>query len=473
MKKSTKHPKASKKEHAEKTTDVVAPVDTPETTKNVVLEPEAVVPATPDATPPAEEEKTEQKEEQKKDVKEKEEKKEKEKEGKEKGSLGILKKTEKKKDETSSLGLTGTLTQKKSKMSRFSDSLNHFGLGKERSRFIENLAILLNSGLSIIDALRTIQTELRVKPMKKLVGKIIDEVDNGIPLWMAMDNQSFFSSYALALIRIGEESGSLSKNMEYLSSQQEKDRALKSKVQMAMIYPSIVLTMTIVITLGLAWFVLPQLVGVLLSLNAELPLVTRIIIWIANYFKANGAVVVPLVFAGLFMAYILCRFTPLRGPAQRCMFMIPGIGSMAKSATIARFGVILGSLLRSGVPLVGSIRSMAEVTDTIFYKKFYFRLADEIEVGQSFGSAFERLKESNKLLPLSVQQLVVTGEKSGRIAEMLMRIADIYEKKAEDAAQRLPVILEPLLLLFMGSLVGTIAFAIIVPIYSIVGSVGR
>lgn len=436
MKKNTKHPKANKEEEGK------AIASTPVTLTAPKKE------AVPSIVKP------QKKGEPKEDAK----------------SLGIFMKE---KPQEIAKELTGPTKKKQSGLARFSAGISNFGLGKEKARFIENLAILLNSGLSIIDALKTIQMEIRVKPMKKLVQKIIDEVESGIPLWMGMDHQAFFSTYALALIRIGEESGSLSKNMEYLSAQQEKDRSLRSKVQMAMIYPSIVLTMTICITLGLAWFVLPQLVGVLLSLNAELPLVTRILIWVANYFKANGSVVVPLVFAGLFLTYILCRYTPLRGPSQKFMFMIPGIGTMAKSATIARFGVILGSLLQSGVPLVGAIRSMAEVTDTLFYKKFYFELANEIEVGQSFAGSFQKIKQSNKLLPLSVQQLVITGERSGRIAEMLMRIADIYEKKAEEAAQRLPVVLEPMLLLFMGGLVGTIAFAIIVPIYSIVGSVGR
>lgn len=370
--------------------------------------------------------------------------------------------------------LTGKLgAPKKSGVQKFMDSLNNFGLGKERQHFIENLAILLNSGLSVVDALKTIQMEIRVKPMKKMVEKIIDEVESGIPLWMAMDNRSFFSSYALALIRIGEESGSLSKNMEYLAVQQEKDRSLRGKVKMAMIYPSIVIVLTAGITLGLSWFVLPQLVGVLLSLNAKLPLVTRIIIWVADFMKVHGIVAVPSLIGASFLIYILCRYTSLRGPTQQFIFKVPGIGTMAKAATIARFGVILGSLLRAGVPLVESIRSMAEVTDTVYYRRLYFRLASEIEVGQSFASAFEIIKSSKKLIPASVQQLIITGERSGRIAEMLMRIADIYEKKAEDAAQRLPVVLEPMLLLFIGGLVGTIAFAIIVPIYSIVGSVGR
>ena len=365
------------------------------------------------------------------------------------------------------------IVRKKSGLKVVLDGIGNIGLGREKAHFIENLAILLNSGLTIVDALKTIELEVRVKPMKKLVARIIDEVESGIPLWMSMDNQNFFSSYALALIRIGEESGSLSKNMEYLAVQQEKDRSLRSKVKMAMIYPSIVITLTVIITLGLAWFVLPQLVGVLLSLNAKLPLSTRVIIFIANFFKAHGAVAVPLTFAaGIFIA-LICRFTGLRGPVQQMIFKTPGIGTMAKSATIARFGVILGSLLKAGVPLIESIRSMAEVTDTVYYRRFYFKLASEIEVGQSFAAAFASIKDTKKLLPASVQQLIVTGEKSGRISDMLMRVADIYERKAEDAAQRLPVVLEPMLLIFIGGLVGTIAFSIIVPIYSIVGNVGR
>lgn len=358
-------------------------------------------------------------------------------------------------------------------LKRLWDALNNIGLGREKAHFIENLAILLSAGLTVIDALKTIEMEVRVKPMKKLVLRLIDEVESGIPLWIAMDNQNFFTRYALALIRIGEETGSLSKNMEYLAIQQEKDRSLRSKVKMAMIYPSIVLILTMIITLGLAWFVLPKLVTVLTSLGTKLPLVTRIIIEVANFFRDHGSIAVPLAFALMIFTVLICKYTSLRGPMQQAIFRTPGIGTMAKSATIARFGVILGSLLRAGVPLVESIRSLADVTDIVYYQRFYYRLGIEIELGQSFAKSFESLHESRRLIPLSVQQLLITGEKSGSMADMLLRIADIYEKKAEEAAQRLPIILEPLLLLFIGGLVGTIAFAIIVPIYSIVGSVGR
>lgn len=358
-------------------------------------------------------------------------------------------------------------------LKQFGERINSLGLGHEKTQFIANLAILLNSGLSVIDALRTLHTEIRNKAMKRLVGEIILEVEGGLALWRSMDNHGGCSPYALAMIRIGEEAGSLSKNMEYLAVQQEKDRSLKSKVKMAMIYPVIVLVMTVVITLGLAWFVLPQLVTVLVSLDVPLPLVTRIIIVIAEFFREYGYIAVPGVFLFMFLVAMACKYTGLKGPAQQFIFKIPGIGTMARSATIARFGVIMGSLLKAGVPLVEALKSLSEVTDTLAYKRFYARLASSIEVGTSFEKSFAELPETRGLLPVSVQQLIVTGEKSGRIAEMLLRIADIYEKKAEEAAQKLPIILEPMLLMFIGGLVGTIAFAIIVPIYSLVGNVGR
>ena len=351
--------------------------------------------------------------------------------------------------------------------------LNNMGMGKEKSQFIENLAILLNSGLSVIDALKTVTIELKNRAMKKVAQRMIDEVENGVTLWRAMDNQCIFTAYALALVRIGEETGSLSKNMEYLAVQQEKDRSLRSKVKMAMIYPSIVIVLTMIVTLGLAWFVLPQLVGVLVSLNAKLPLPTIIIIWIANFFGAHGAVVVPGIAIGMLVFVLLTKYTALKGPVQQMIFLLPGIGTMARSATIASFGVILGSLLRAGVPIVDAVQSLADVTDTVRYKIFYGRLAQELEVGQSFSGAFKVIHETSSVLPASVQQLLVTGERSGRIADMLLRIADIYEKKAEEAAAKLPVVLEPILLIFIGGLVGTIAFAIIVPIYSVVGNMGK
>lgn len=360
-----------------------------------------------------------------------------------------------------------------SALGEFFGAVKYFGLGKERFTFVQNLATMLNAGLPLIDALKTLQVETRVRPMKKLIGRIVTLVENGSALWRAMEDQHFFSPHAIALIRIGEEAGNLAKNMEYLSAQQEKDQALKAKVTMAMIYPVIVLTIMFIIIIGLGMFVLPNLISVLFSLNVELPFTTRMVIAFTNFFTTYGATAVPAMLVGFLLLGILLKFTPLKVVGQWMLFKIPGIGRLVREATIARFGVILGGLLQAGVPLVDALESLGSVTSVVSYKILYKKMLAHIVLGDSFSKCFKAIRHSERLLPVSVQQLVTTGEKSGSLADILLKVADIYEKKANNTAEKLPVILEPMLLLFIGGLVGTIAFSIIVPIYSIVGNVGR
>lgn len=355
----------------------------------------------------------------------------------------------------------------------FLGAVKTIGLGKEKTALIQNLATMLDAGLPLVDSLKTLQADTRSRAGRQLLKTIVDAVENGSPLWRAFEDQHCFPPDVIALVRIGEEAGNLAENMTYLAVQQEKDAALRSKVTMAMIYPTIVLVIMLIIVMGLGMFVLPNLVGVLFSLNVPLPLVTRGVIAFSNFFSTQGPIAVPAVFGTIVTLIILGKFTRLKRGAQWVMFHIPGIGRLAKEATIARFGVILGGLLQAGVPLVDSIKSLAEVTSVVAYKSFYLRLLEHVTVGDSFGKSFTSIRGSASLLPVTVQQLVTTGERSGSLAKILLKIADIYEKKANDTAQKLPVILEPILLLFIGSLVGTIALAIIVPIYSIVGNVGQ
>ena len=345
-------------------------------------------------------------------------------------------------------------------------------MGKYRHLFIQSLSTMLGAGLSLLDSLHAFQEEMRSKAVKKMVGKILESVENGSSLWKAMEDTCFFSPYEIALVHIGEDAGNLARNMEYLSEQQEKDNALKQKVKIAMIYPTIVLTMMFVIVMGLGIFVLPNLMQVLYSLNVELPLTTRIVIQFTKFFEMYGMKVAPLMIILFIAIALFSKFTRFKAVTQWFMFHIPGIGALAKQATIARFGVIMGGLLRAGVPLVEALESLVDVTQVYKYKSFYALLLERLNVGDSFSKVFESYPQTRKLFPISVQQLVITGERSGTLSETLLKIAEIYERKAEETAEKLPVILEPMIILFMGALVGTIAFAIIVPIYSVVGNIG-
>lgn len=363
---------------------------------------------------------------------------------------------------------------KQSALTKFIVSLNYIGMGKERTMFIENMATLLGAGLPLPEALKTILEETRVKPMKKIVKKIVESVESGTPLWVAMQEQNFFTTYAIALVRIGEEAGSLARNMTYLAEQQEKDAELKSKVKMAMIYPAVVIVLVLAMVIILGVFVLPNLVQVLISLNAPLPLATKILIAFANFSSQNGTLVIGLGIGGLITVFVLNALCPpVKRVLQWLAFSVPGIGPLARSATIARFGVILGGLLQAGVPLPEAMRSLTDVTTVLSYRDFYGKLTEEILQGQSFQKAFVELKSAKKLFPVSVTSLIVVGERSGTLSQILLKIADIYDRKAAETAQKLPVVLEPMLLIFIGGLVGFIAFSILTPIYSVVGNISH
>lgn len=367
---------------------------------------------------------------------------------------------------------TKARTRKKKKgMKSFFRSINNIGMGSQRAAFVQNLAMMLNAGLPLIDALQTIREELRSKAMRKVIQQISDLVEGGNALWISMDEQGLFSPYEVSLVRVGEEAGNLARNMELLSIQQEKDHNLRQKVKMAMIYPTIVLVLMFIIVMGLGMFVLPNLIQVLYALNVELPLSTRIVIGFTEFMQHSGAQTAAGIIGGFIAVLLLTKYTSFKAITQWFIFKIPGIGRLAREASIARFGVILGGLLQAGVPLVESMDSMVEVTTIVSYKRFYQKLRDRIVVGDSFATSFHSIRGSRKVLPVSVQQLIITGEKSGALSDTCMKVAHIFERKAEETAEKLPVILEPVLLLCIGSLVGFIAFSIIVPIYSAVGNV--
>lgn len=357
-------------------------------------------------------------------------------------------------------------------LTAFFKQINYIGMGKFRHSFIQSLALMLNAGLSLIEALQAIEAEMRAKSMKKLIRQITVSVQSGMPLWRSLEYTYFFTPYEIALVHIGEDAGNLAKNLAYLSEQQEKDHALRQKVKMAMIYPTIVLVMVFVIVMGLGMFVLPNLVQVLHSMKVDLPLSTRIVINITAFFEEYGTLLLPSSIGTFIVIGLLTKFTRFKVVTQWVIFLIPGIGRLAREATIARFGVILGGLLRAGVPLVEALESLVDVTQIVSYKNFYKKLLRHITVGDSFSKSFNSIKSTKRMLPVSVQQLVVTGERSGTLSQTLLKISDIYAQKAEETAEKLPIILEPLLLLMIGSIVGGIAFSIITPIYSVVGNVG-
>lgn len=350
----------------------------------------------------------------------------------------------------------------------------NIGIGQDKTYFIENLAMLLVSGMNIISALDSIKAGLKSNRMRKIVEELKIEVDQGVPVWQALDNTGLLSTHAVALIKIGEESGRLSANLKVIATQEQKEKMFRSKVTSALMYPVIILFFTLVVGIGIAWFILPKLSGVFNSLDIKLPITTKILLNIGAYLDKNGLVVVPAFLVLLFiMFYFLFFFPKTKFIGQKIIFRIPGINILVQQIELSRFGFILGTLLSAGMPLVNALKSLEEISTFREYKRLYRYLASNIEDGNSFQKCFAAYKSSNRLIPFPVQQMIVAAEQSGNLKGTLTAIGDNFEEKTDISTKNLSVALEPILLFVIWAVVVFVALSVIMPIYSLIGGFNK
>lgn len=345
--------------------------------------------------------------------------------------------------------------------------------GKDRESFTSNLALLLQAGVAVGEALESLADTTNSKSLKAALKQIQADIDEGLPLWRALDRSGIVSSQTLALTQLGEQSGKLVQNLKVAAKQEEKQRVFRTKVRSALIYPSFVMSLTVVIGLGVAWFLLPKLADTFSQLRVELPAISKIFIGFGLFLKEHGFWAIPVGLGiGATLLYMLFGAPKTKTIGQRLLFHIPGISRMMYEVEVARFGYLLGTLLEAGLSVMQAFILLNRATTAPRYKKFYQYLHDSFENGYSFKTSFKGYKNAHKLLPPTVQQMVIAGESSGALPETLIDIGTIYEQKVDISTQNLEAILEPILLLIVWLGVMGVAVAVILPIYSLVGGIG-
>ncbi len=365
-------------------------------------------------------------------------------------------------------------TQENGKSENKRGLLSTFGIGREKDYFIENLSVLLNSGMDILSAVQAIKIELHSVKMKRIISRLETEIEGGSTLWHALDNTHIIPPHIIYLIKLGEESGRLPENLGIVAAQAQKDRELKSKIRSAMIYPVLVFSLTLIIGISIAWFVLPRLAIVFGQLKLKLPVLTKAIIIFGNFLKSYGSFYVPLFIVVLAsLVYLFFIFPRTRFIGQGILLYIPGIKKLVQEVELTRFGFVLGTLLGAGLLVTSAIDSLKDATALRPYQKLYIHLRDSIEEGISFREAFSNFKNSNHLISLPIQQMIAAGEESGRLADSLRKVGEIFEKKASDTTKNLAVILEPILLVIVWLGVLAVALSVILPIYSLIGGLNK
>lgn len=357
------------------------------------------------------------------------------------------------------------------KRNRFTEVLSAVGSGKERDQLLDNLAILVSSGMAVSAALQILVHDLDSGYLKKCMERVIADLNAGSPLWRALENQTIiFSSHALSLIRIGEETGHLAENLKIVASQQNKERDFRSKVRSAMMYPVFVLTLTGVMGTGIAWFILPRLAGVFKELDIELPLITRMLINTGEFLGTYGYIAVPAVLCTVVLVFLtIFVFPKTKRSGQWLLFHMPGTKTLVQDTELSRLGYLLGILLSAGLPVTLALDSLRRATNFYAYKKLYGHMLECIEMGLSLDQSITSFPHAKKYMPVTMHQMIAAGERSGALPETLLRIGEICEAKTEITMKNLSVLLEPLLLVIVWLGVVSVAMAVIFPIYSLIG----
>lgn len=263
-------------------------------------------------------------------------------------------------------------------------------------------------------------------------------------------------------------------NLKVVASQQQKEREFNSKIASAMMYPIFVFSLTLIVGLGVAWFILPRLATVFAQMRIELPLLTRWLIALGTLLGQYGLIVIPAVLVVLsLIVYFVFFFPKTQFIGQSLLFLFPPLAQLLMGLELSRFGYLLGNLLEAGLPILDSLDSLAGSTTLNRYKKFYLFLHDRMAEGNSFGKSFEMYKGSYDLIPSSIQQLIIVGEQSGNLATTLQKIGSLYEDKTDVTTKNISVLLEPILLVIVWLGVVGVAVAVILPLYGLIGNLNN
>jgi type IV pilus assembly protein PilC len=342
-------------------------------------------------------------------------------------------------------------------------------LGGEKDYFAENLSMLLSAGIGVSAAIAIMAEGSSNKSYKKLLTVINSDLDEGSSLWKALEGRGIFNHSYLYMTKVGEESGRLSENLSIIAEQQKKSKSFKSKLTSALIYPGIILSLTLIIGIAVIWFVIPKMAKIFGDMKIDLPLPTRIMINLGNFITDNPILFLSLIFISL-GSFILFFFIPgTKRVGQAILFRTPRIKNLFKEVEVARFGYVMYSLAQAGIPLTEAIQSIERSTQFSLYRKFYHYLFQSIADGNSLEKSFHKYKNLKRLLPINIQQMIIAGERSGNLVTVLGKISGIYEEKIDTTSKNISVILEPLLLFVVWLGVLFLALAVIMPIYGLVG----
>jgi type IV pilus assembly protein PilC len=343
---------------------------------------------------------------------------------------------------------------------------------KDLTVMSRQFATMVNSGLSMLRCLYVLEEQTPNKKLAKVLGEVRGDVEAGISLSDALEKHpKVFSRLYVSMVRAGELGGILDEVLNRLATQLEKEDSIRRAVKSAMVYPVLIGSFAIIVLIGMVLFLIPIFAAMYKDLgNAKLPFLTRIMMGISNAalsFPMNVVILAAIIAA----IYGLLRFKRTdRGTHiwDRFKLHIPmGIGEIIRKMAVARFSRTLGTLITSGVPILQAIEITGQAAGNVVIEDAMVDVQQSVKEGQSITAPLEKVS----VFPTMVTQMISVGEETGSMDAMLAKIADFYEDEVNAAVKSLTSILEPILMLFVGALVGTVVISMYLPIFNMMNIV--
>ncbi|HUL45807.1 MAG TPA: type II secretion system F family protein [Steroidobacteraceae bacterium] len=334
--------------------------------------------------------------------------------------------------------------------------------------FSRQLATMLAAGIPLVQAFEIVGAGNDKAAMQKLILDIKADVEGGTSLHEALAKHPLhFDDLYVNLVEAGEQAGALETLLDKVATYKEKTEALKKKVKKALFYPAAVMVVAVIVTVVLLIFVIPQFESLYKGFGADLPAFTQMIINLSRFVQHDGlylAAVLGAIAWSFF--YFKKRSRAMRHFLDRLVLKLPVIGPILNKSAIARYARTLSTMFAAGVPLVEALESVAGATGNIVYETAVLRMRDEVATGQRL----QRAMEATGLFPNMVNQMIAVGEESGSLDEMSSKVATFYEAEVDNAVDAMSSLMEPLIMVVLGVLVGSLVIAMYLPIFKL-GSV--
>jgi len=332
------------------------------------------------------------------------------------------------------------------------------------------MSTLFEAQVSALKIFTMLASNVENKLLGKKLNQISDDIQSGVSISGALaKHPDVFSDFYVNMVKTGEETGKLTQTFTHLADYLDRQYALTSKTRNALIYPAFVV-FTFVVVMGLMFtVVIPKISSIILSGGQEIPMFTKIVIAISNFFIHYGfLLIIFLVLVGIWI-WRLSSTEKGKLYLDRARFTIPAVGNLFRKLYLSRIADNLDTMLSSGIPIVRSIDITAEVVGSRLYRDILKLTVEDVKAGSSLSGAFEK---HGDFIPGIMVQMVKVGEETGSLGQILKTLGDFYKREVDDAIDTLIGMIEPVMIVMLGLGVGILLVSVLMPIYNMVGSMG-